>query len=978
MSVELASFDIKKAKAEIKLLVDKYEREKASGRLESYSEEQTKNDFILRLFKALGWDVYNEHSNTLTAEEKASKGHVDYAFRISDIPKFFVEAKSFKAGVDREEYALQAINYSYHKSTTWAILTNFEKVRVFNADWKGKDALQTQFFSLDCKNFLSDFDQLLLLSRDSMLQDLLDKQAEKWGKKVKKSPIDKQLLSDFNEFREILTKSILRKNESLNLTSDELDESVQHIIDRLIFIKTVEDREIEPRRLLTLAREDNRGNLWKKLSQLYRDFDEMYDSNLFAPHDCEKLVINDETLETVIKRLHETDDHLIQYNFANIDADVLGNVYEQYLGHILKKTKKSAILQNGSSKRKEEAIYYTPTYVVGYIIKNTVGVLADDKNQNYKRIKIIDPSCGSGSFLIKALDYLISLDANIDRIQEMKTELYGKGIATERFYYLKNNIFGVDLDPKAVEIAQLNLMLRSTERKERLPQLQCNIRLGNSLITKSQFSDRNIDWREKFPQVFRSGRFDVVVGNPPYFNIKTLHDERYKEGLQAEFPEIFTGQNDILYFFFGLSKKILREGGYLGFIVSRYFIESNYAEKLREFLTENMELMQIIDFGSKVRIFKDASINTCIIILRNVVNRKKDNIIKIVKVKNWTKSNLELLEFIRNNISNSIKTPEIEIHQKRQADLSITGWMLSDEEVVSIIDKLSYNSVPLGLQDDGKGACKILKSLESGLDQTKIGDSEFQVFCVTKETIEKKGLEKEILKPLIRNGMIRRYQINYNDEYLILTLDNTKIEKYPNIEKHLSEFETQLKERYDYKKGNFPFWRLSNLRNIDQLLSKEDKLFVSFIAPENRFVFIKSDSFICKTDVYVLILNDRRFNLRYIQGILNSKLMNYWIKHNTKAVDGSARTSSGEKKSRHYYTKESITNIPIKTSPPEMQEKLVELVIEIETQYNLLKSFAGKDNVAKKQIEEKINFLDRQIDSLVCQIYDITEEMILE
>jgi len=519
MSLVEESFDIEKAKSEIKILVDKYEREKSNGRLESYSEEQTKNDFILRLFKALGWDVYNEHGNTLTAEEKASKGFVDYAFRINDIPKFFVEAKSFKAGVDKEDYALQAINYSYHKSTTWAILTNFEKIRVFNADWKGMDSLQIQFYSLNCENFISDFDQLLLLSRESMLQGLLDKQAEKWGKKVRKTPIDKQLLYDFNEFREMLTKSILRKNESLNLTSDELDESVQHMIDRLIFIRTVEDREIEPRRLLTLAREDNKGNLWKKLSQLYRDFDEMYDSNLFATHDCEKLVIDDDILETVIKRLHETDDHTIRYNFAAIDADVLGNVYEQYLSHILKKTKKSAILQDGSAKRKEEAIYYTPTYVVDYIIKNTVGVLVKDKNQNYKKLKIIDPSCGSGSFLIKALDYLISFDADIEKFQELKTELYGKGLTTERFYYLKNNIFGVDLDQKAVEIAQLNLMLRSTERKERLPQLQCNIRLGNSLITKSESSDKNMDWKEKFPQVFQSGGFDVAVGNPPYFNI---------------------------------------------------------------------------------------------------------------------------------------------------------------------------------------------------------------------------------------------------------------------------------------------------------------------------------------------------------------------------------------------------------------------------------------------------------------------------
>ncbi|MGB6463936.1 MAG: N-6 DNA methylase, partial [Nitrosotalea sp.] len=519
MSAEIESFDKEKAKSEIKILIEKYEREKSNGKLESYSEEQTKNDFILRLFKALGWDVYNDHSNTLTAEEKASRGRVDYGFRINDIPKFFLEAKSFRAGVDKDEYAFQSINYSWLKGCTWAVLTNFEKLIIFNAEWKEKLAVNCLFISLTHADFLTNFDQLYLLSREAFVKNLLDKEAEKWHKKIKKTPIDQQLLQDLMKFREALTQSIMRRNSSVSLTDEELDESVQKILDRIIFIRTVEDRQIEPPHLRPLIREDHKGNLWKKIAELYRYFDDTYDSNLFSPHECEKLVIGDEELETVIRGLHETEDGSVQYDFSAINADVLGTVYEQYLGHILKKTKKSATIQDGSAKRKKQGIYYTPTYIVDYIVKNTVGSKIAEMGLDWKKIKILDPACGSGSFLIKAFDYLTTLDKELEKKEELKKELYGTHIATERFGYLKNNIFGVDLDTKAVEIAQLNLMIRATEKKERLPSLQQNIKHGNSLIGDAKIDkDAALDWNEQFKEIMNNGKFDIVIGNPPYIS----------------------------------------------------------------------------------------------------------------------------------------------------------------------------------------------------------------------------------------------------------------------------------------------------------------------------------------------------------------------------------------------------------------------------------------------------------------------------
>ena len=377
----------------------------------SFQKKKQKKISYYLLFRHLGWDT--ENSFEVSAEEFISGGKADYGFRIDEMPQFFVEAKSFKVGVENDEDAFQAINYSYGKDCTWAILTNFEKIRLFNAKVKQNFASRSQYLSLDYSEFLNDFDQLLLFSRPSMKLKLLDKVLEKTGKQIVKVPIDKQLLNDMTYFREILSKDISRSNQDKDISTIDLDESVQKILDRLIFIRTVEDRGIEPPLLKPLAIENQEGKLYKKINELTENFREVYDSGLFLPHYCEKLVLRDNSLEKVIKGLHETADGTVRYNFADIDAEVLGAMYEQYLGHILKKTQKSASIKNGSDKRKEQGIYYTPKYVVDYIVENTVKRYSKENPYVLNKIKIIDPACGSGSFLLGALNYFISKDPDI-------------------------------------------------------------------------------------------------------------------------------------------------------------------------------------------------------------------------------------------------------------------------------------------------------------------------------------------------------------------------------------------------------------------------------------------------------------------------------------------------------------------------------------------------------------------------------------
>jgi len=627
----------KKAKEEVKKLVDKYNRILQSGGINRYKEEDTKAEFIEPLFEALGWDVRNiENDDEVVREEKISKGRVDYSFRINSIPKFFLEAKALKKDLDNFKFIEQAINYSWHKGCTWAILTNFEIIKIFNAEWKSANPLQAQFGqTLPCQLFLEKFDQLWLLSKESFEKKLLDTEAEKWGKKIKKISVDKLLLNDLTKFRDLLNKNILKNNSSKNLSGDDLDETVQRIIDRLIFVRTLEDKELEAPMLRSVIREDLNKRTYKKLNVIFRKIDDIYNSKLFTPHLCGDLDIDDEVLIKIINGLFNTNDKSVHYDFSAIDADVLGNIYEQYLGHILKKTDKRAKLSEGKVYRKEQGIYYTPTYVVDYIVKTTIGELAKDKKVDLKNIKILDPACGSGSFLMKAFDYLVTFDKKKNgETDQTKLDLTGATVTYGRkIEILKDNIFGVDLDPKAVEIAQLNLLLKAAEKKHRLPTLQENIRVGNSLINDSNVAgNRAFKWEEQFKEIMQKGGFDVVIGNPPWVQSKFL-SENEKSYYSTK---LITAkkQFDLFSIFIEKSINLLREKGYLGFIVPDRFITNIDYGIFRNYLLNNTSIVQIIHLGDAV--FEEVNMPSAIIIVKKEKNKRKrdENLTKYIKSSN--------------------------------------------------------------------------------------------------------------------------------------------------------------------------------------------------------------------------------------------------------------------------------------------------------------------------------------------------------
>lgn len=508
-----------KAKIDVEQLVDRFARLSTRNR-KRYNEAATRQEFVLPLFRALGWNI--EDTREVSPEERVSRGFVDFAFRIRGIPRFFLETKRIPADLEDPRWARQAINYAWLKGVTWAVLTDFEGLKVFNAEWQETIPARAIFKDLTWERYLDRFDDLWLLSPPAMEEGALDRAAEAVGKKAKRTPVNRLLLSDLTKWRRGLFRTLRAYNPLWSI--EQIDQAVQRILDRLIFIRTMEDREIEPYRLQPLVRE-------------WRD----------------------------------------------------------------------------------------PQFVVRYIIEQTLDHFLEEADyEQARQVRVLDMACGSGSFLIEAFDVLDRYLAGV-RSQPAASAAGDVHDLARRMEILTGNLYGVDLDAQAVEIARLNLLLKAVNQQARLPELE-NICQGNSLISgtpEELEATFGPDWREKhpfnweegFPQVMERGGFDVIVGNPPYVRAERMaKDERAYWQESGQF-EVIYGRFDIFILFVEKAISLLHSGGRLSLIVPYSVLNQNYAKKLRQYILDTCCIDIIVDL-SKYRVFEEANIATCILVLR--------------------------------------------------------------------------------------------------------------------------------------------------------------------------------------------------------------------------------------------------------------------------------------------------------------------------------------------------------------------------
>ncbi len=927
-----------KAKQKITDLVAKYD-EVAKGKKEkSYSEEDTINGFILPLFQSLGWDVF-EKDEVSSQDHIKGSGRPDYNFRINGITQFYLEAKALKQDLDDPKFANQAINYSWNKGVTYAILTDFEGIKVFNAQRIDKTSLMDKLvFEIKHQDYIKDIETLWLLSKESFKNKGLDAFAEKHGKKEKQvqvSTVIKKLNEDIQWCREKLTESFRICNDKLNIPKDLLDEGVQKLLDRLIFLRVAEDREVEPNILKNLLHQAENSKGYKPFEAMitiFRELDKVYDSNLFTPHTFESWEVWNGGLEEVIKKLYGKKGYY-EYNFRDMPADVLGTVYENYLNYKLSQSKKGINVKKDVKKRKEQGIYYTPPFVVDYIVKNALKPVLDNCHSlaDLKKIKVLDPACGSGSFLIKALEAIAE-----------KYREFGSSNEHIKREILLENIFGVDLDKQAIEIARLNLLINSLDEKALLPRLDNNIKNGNSLISEK------FNWQEEFPEIFAQGGFDVIIGNPPY--IKEFVNKSAFDDLHGS--PYYQGKMDIWTMFACISVDLMKDGGVMSFIAPNNWVTNAGASIMRDkFLIEG-EIKTFLDFGD-YKVFEQAGIQTMIYIFQ--------------KQKPADKYKMEYLRIGDKNISEDElfvklfdKKEEIEIEPKKLVGKNIT---FSSQESGSIFDKIQSKK-NFELKDD-----EISNGIHHHHDRVNndrkeilgsnfsIGDGIFVLNNLEKDKIKFKEKELEIIKPSYTTEEIGRYYANQkNKEWVIYTdssfKDSDKIKLYPNIRSHLDKFKEVT---------------TSDNRPYGLHRAKKEKFFIGEKIVALRkcqrpiFSYVDFDSYISAT---FYIIKTNRVGQKYLTGILNSNLIAFWLRNKGKMQGNNFQLD-----------KEPLVNIPLCVGGKDQQKEIVSLVdkmLSLNKELHETPEHSDKWESLKTEIERT----DKKIDGEVYKIYGLTEEEI--
>lgn len=587
----------------VRRLVERFEHNLDSYTSGKYNETQVRREFVDPLFEFLAWDVSNSRGYAEAYKDVVHEDAVkiggrtkapDYAFRIGGIRKFFVETKAPHRNLKNDPNpAFQLRRYAWSAKLQLSILTDFEEFSVYDTrirPAKTDKAATARILYLRYTDYISRWGEIAkLFSRDAILTGAFDAYAESNKTKRGTAEVDESFLHEIESWREALARNIALRNSDLSLRL--LNTAVQRTIDRIVFLRICEDRGIEP--YGQLAALLNGGEVYERLSEVFVRADERYNSGLFhfreepgrsEPADTQtlSLTIDDRVLRDIISHLYYPDS---PYEFSVFSADILGQVYEQFLGKVIRLTRgHQAKVEEKPDVRKSGGIYYTPTGVVDYLVRRTVKVLLEEAGTPRKAaaLRILDPACGSGSFLIRV--YQLLLDWHLAWYQENGIEKHAKGrnarvyegpgrewrlTTAERKRILTNSVYGVDIDPQAVEVTKLSLLLKVLEgessdrlesqltlfRERALPDLGSNIKCGNSLVGTDFFSGRQstlfdedelyrinaFDWKTEFLQVFDDGGFSAVIGNPPYLSFSGRQAIQLNDELREYYARIYPG-----------------------------------------------------------------------------------------------------------------------------------------------------------------------------------------------------------------------------------------------------------------------------------------------------------------------------------------------------------------------------------------------------------------------------------------------------
>ncbi|MDR2623537.1 MAG: Eco57I restriction-modification methylase domain-containing protein [Methanobrevibacter sp.] len=604
-------------------------------------------------------------------EVKLKRKSVDFLILKNGEPYIVIELKGSNTVLDkkynkRPSAVNQAFDYGGEKkSVEWIVVSNYCEFRLYHKSTK-ENMISFDLDELIYHNGDKDILKLFLLvfSRESVVDhDNLTKLYDKDRIIIERENITKNFYKLYHNTRILIVEQLLGKG----LGKDTTINYANTILNRIIFVCFCEDMGLLPANSVydEILKPVKSGRLsgnkiWQGLNELWMDVDKgnphieipQYNGGLFK-EDLNRLNLNDEIENKDInisygftEKEEKIDQQIKSFPYLNpvyrnlliissfnygseLNVNILGHIFEQSINDIETLKEDETI-----SERKKHGIYYTPEVITEYICENTIIPYLSKKKDNndhtvkklieeyegnigeledkLKNIRICDPACGSGAFLNKAVDVLLSIHI---AIHVYKYEDNDNGLkpffddVNQRKNILLDNIYGVDLNKESVEITKLSLFLKVAQSENKLPDLDKNIRCGNSLISDLDYTDKPFDWEKEFKEVIGGG-FDVVIGNPPYVRQEQIKE--FKPYFEKRYNS-YIGTADLYVYFYELGLKILREDGYLGFISSNKFTRANYGKKLREFLSR-YNITNYNDYTGE-KVFESVTVDSSVIIV---------------------------------------------------------------------------------------------------------------------------------------------------------------------------------------------------------------------------------------------------------------------------------------------------------------------------------------------------------------------------
>jgi type I restriction-modification system DNA methylase subunit len=1002
-------------------LVDKFEADKFHYLAKGYLEEQLKVSFISPFFNALGWDLENraglphqECEVIVERGESDTPGRPDYSFRIQGQTKFFVEAKAPSESLLNPRHILQAKNYVWNtKQVFFVILTNFENFRFYDASIVPDARKPEEGLLLDLKysDYLKNVEKLWEFSRQRVGAGSLEAMLPRdWRKQRLRIPVDQAFLEEMSGWRGDLAKNIFRNNR--DLTAKQLNELVQRLLDRIVFVRIAEDRHIIENRQLADAVDEwkARGgklHLCEWLNDLFHRINEDFNGEIFKADDpSESIKIDSDFLATIIERLYPPKS---PYRFDIIGVELLGSIYERYLGNTIRLTAKQVRIEEKPEVRHAGGVFYTPQHIVDYIVRNTVGKVIEGKTpKQIQKVHVVDPACGSGSFLIGAFQYLI--DYHVRYLLAHSRKVRGRSISPDlirngngrqrlslrlKAQLLKNNLFGLDIDPQAVEITMMSLYLKALEGERALlppnqavlPKLKHNIVCANSLIdpdADDEGADRDtgkdggatslkaFDWKSDstgFGRVMKRGGFDCVIGNPPYVRIQDLAEWAPREAkyYKQYFRSAKRGNFDLYIVFLERGLSVLRPEGLLGFIVPRKFMQADYGKAIRALLSDGQHVKSITNFSNN-QVFADSFVNTCVLILGKTASRRYQHVF-IPKL-----PPSESLAVVVENIGRR-KTDGVSLASLPSSSLSAGMWTLASREELRLLKRLKVRCKTLE-----QVSKRIFQGLKTGADKVYIVDVRARhrnlVEVFSKHTGKIHRLETTLLKPLIKGGDSDRFCIKRTSRALVFPYVTNQLGQPGPIEegdlrknlpltcRYLRALKGYLERREGGITKGVGWYRYTRSQNLDVV--GLPKIITPDLAEKAAFSYDPTG------EVYFAggaaggygILPKSGVNPKYLLGLLNSKVVDWCIQCSGTQME------SGY----HSYEARFIRSAPIAASPPPKVHGRIVALVDRMLKLNKKKHWSRLAPSELDGVEREIAATEGKIDALVYKLYGITKD----